>query len=131
MRLKSTMRNTLWNLIGQFFMILTGLVLKRVLLQSIGIENIGLNYLFNDIVALLSIAELGLIGIIAYHLFEPLATGNQTRVAQLMDFFKKAYALIGLVITIAGFALIPFLGYLVGETTLDFNCTKSLARWLA
>ncbi|MFZ7121847.1 MAG: lipopolysaccharide biosynthesis protein [Eubacteriaceae bacterium] len=121
MRLFNSLRNTFWNFIGQIILIFAGLFMKRVLLQTVGIENIGLNYLFNDIVILISIAELGLSGIIAYRLYDPLATGNEIKVKQIMDFFRKVYAFIGLIVIMLGFGLIPFLGYLVGETTLPYN----------
>ncbi|MGB8452030.1 MAG: hypothetical protein WCD89_06830 [Anaerocolumna sp.] len=121
MRLLNTLRNTVWNLIGQVILIFSGLFLKQVLIHTVGTENIGLNYLFNDIVSLLSVAELGLTGIIAYHLYEPLSKGNQIKVIQVMAFFKKAYAVIGLFVTLLGFGIMPFLSYLVGDTTLDYQ----------
>lgn len=120
-RLFNSMRNTFWNFIGQLVLVFVGLFLKRVLLQTLGTEKIGINYLFNDIVTLLSIAELGLTGIIAYHLYNPLAKENHNKVKQLMDFFKKSYAVLGLILTLVGFGIIPFLSILVGETTLPFD----------
>ncbi|HCX64416.1 MAG TPA: hypothetical protein DHN33_04305 [Eubacteriaceae bacterium] len=118
-RLYNSMRNTAANLIGQVLFVIAGLFLKRVMLQTLGTERIGLNYLFSDIIALLSIAELGLTGIIAYHLYKPLAVGNKDRVKQLMGFFKRSYALLGLLVIVAGIAIVPFLDHLVGETSLQ------------
>lgn len=121
MRLFNSMRNTSWNFVCQILLIFAGLFLKRVLLQTLGTEKIGLNYLFTDVVSLISIAELGLTSIIAYHLYEPLAKGNEYKVKQIMNFFQKTYKVLGSIVLLVGFSIIPFLGHLTKETSLSFT----------
>ena len=115
-RLKNTLRNMIWNFSGQFVLIIAGLLMKRVLINTVGIEKIGLNYVFNDIVSLLSIAELGLTGIIAYHLYEPLERGDQLQIIKIMRFFRKAYFAIGCFVILVGIGIVPFLGFFIKNT---------------
>lgn len=119
LRLFNSMRNSYWNFIGQILLIFSGLFLRRQLLLTLGLQKIGLNYLFNDIVALISIAELGITGIIAFHLYKPLSLGEVNKVKQLMDLFKKVYIILGFSVLIIGCCIIPFLPSLVGETKLS------------
>lgn len=119
MRLRNTLKNLVWNFMGQLALILAGLLVKRVLLQTIGTEKIGLNYLFTDVVGLLSIAELGLTSIIGYHLYEPLANKDEIRIIKIMGFYRRAYHGVGGAVILIGIAMMPFLNYIVGDTTID------------
>lgn len=121
MRLEKTLKNFIWSLLGQLVLILSGLVLKKILLDTIGTEKVGLNYVFNDLVGLLSIAELGITNIIAYHLYKPLLTGDERMIIQIMRFFRKIYFFIGTTVIVLGFCLIPFLGMILGDTALDYD----------
>jgi O-antigen/teichoic acid export membrane protein len=125
MRLANTLRNLVWNFIMQLILIITGLLLKKILLDTIGTEKVGLNYVFNDITCLLSIADLGLTGIIAYHLYEPLVRKDELQIIKIMRFFQKTYAVIGCIVIALGLAIMPFLGLVIGDTTID-NKNKSL-----
>lgn len=118
MRLTNTLRNMIWNLAAQFTLILTGILFKRVLLNTIGTEKVGLNYVLNDIVGLISIFELGLIGVIAYYLYEPLAKGNTLQIIKILSFFRKAYAVMGAIVIAVSLGVMPFLSYIIGNTSI-------------
>ena len=121
MRLGNTLRNLAWNFILQLTLIITGLLLKKILLDTIGTEKVGLNYVFNDIVCLLSIADMGLTGVVAYHLYEPLVRKDELQIIKIMQFFRKAYAVIGCSVMAVGIAILPFLGLIIGSTTIDYR----------
>jgi hypothetical protein len=64
---------------------------------------------------MLSLADLGIGTAIVYALYKPLAEKNETEIAKLMNFYKKAYTSIGVIIFILGIGLLPFLNGLIGE----------------
>lgn len=121
MRLENTLKNLIWNFIGQLTLILTGLLLKKVLLDTIGTEKVGLNYVFNDLVGFLTIAELGLTNIVAFHLYGPLERRDEIQIAKIMRFFRKFYVVIGTTVILLGFAILPFLKVILGDTQLDYT----------
>ncbi|MBQ3423389.1 MAG: hypothetical protein IJH34_17420, partial [Romboutsia sp.] len=64
---------------------------------------------------MLSLADLGIGTAIVYALYKPLAEKNEVEIARLMNFYKKAYTSIGVIIFILGIGLLPFLNGLIGE----------------
>lgn len=114
-RTKSTLINTLFAIISRFATMIFGFVQKTVFIRVLGISYAGVSGLFTDILTVLSLAELGIGSAIAYSLYKPIAENDYKRIAQLMNFFKKAYWLIAGVIMAIGIALLPFIDYLVTD----------------
>jgi O-antigen/teichoic acid export membrane protein len=79
----------------------------------LGKEYLGLQGLFMSILAMLSVAELGVAPSIAYSLYKPLAEKDYPKVKALMRLYKRAYFSIGTVIAIVGLAVLPFFDKLI------------------
>jgi len=84
-------------------------VVRIVFVRYLSIEYLGINGLFSNILAVLSLAELGVGPAIVYSLYKPLALGDKEAVKSIMNLFKKLYVSIGLVIGALGLCLYPFL----------------------
>ncbi len=69
--------------------------------------------MFASIISVLSLTELGLSSAIVYNLYKPVAENDIKVVNAILNFYKKAYRIIGLSILIIGIVLIPFLPILV------------------
>lgn len=113
MRAKATIKNSLWGFIQQAIICILSLVSRRVMLDSVGIDGVGLNGLLVNVVALLSLAEMGVGSVIIYHMYAPLAKGDQQEICRLMNFYKSVYRMIAGAITGIGLVMIPFLPYIV------------------
>lgn len=112
-RIENTRRNAQATSLS---MIITGVLsfLERmVFIRSLSAEYLGITGLFTNIISVLSFAELGLSGAIAYALYEPLEYKNHAQIIALMRFFRKAYRLIGIGIFLLGLCVIPFLPSLI------------------
>ena len=90
-------------------------VLRTVFIYNLGIQYNGVAGLFNDILFVFSLAELGINRAIAYALYKPLANNDDDAVARIMRFYKIVYRIIAAVIMVAGVLMIPFLKYLVKD----------------
>lgn len=90
-------------------------VLRTVFIWNLGIQYAGVSSLFNDILFVFSLAELGMNRAIAYALYKPLAHDDNDAVARIMKFYKNIYRIIAGVIMSAGVAMLPFLHYLVKD----------------
>lgn len=73
--------------------------------------------MFTNILSMLSLAELGIGSAIVYALYKPLAENDEDKVASLVDFYRKAYMVIGIFIGIVGLFLMPFIKSIVGTYT--------------
>lgn len=100
---------------GQIFNILIGIVTRIFFVRLLAEEYLGLNGLFSSILTALSFVELGIGPAIVYSLYKPLAERDQEQIQALMDLFRKAYTIIGIVVALLGALLTPFLSYLIQD----------------
>lgn len=116
---QSRVTNTLFNftssIVAQFISILVNFITRTFFIASFGKSYLGINGLFSNILQMLSLAEFGVGSAILFKLYEPIAREDHHRIAVLMNFYKRAYQLIGVVVTILGLSLIPFLPVLIGD----------------
>ena len=114
-RIENTSKNFTFSLIATIVTAITSFVSRTVFIKTIGVAYLGANSLFTNILAMLSLTELGLGSAIAYSLYAPLAKNDTETIKSLMCFYKKAYRIIALVILILGLMLVPFLNYLIKD----------------
>lgn len=98
---------------GYFLNVLIGYICRMVFARCLNDDYLGANSLFSSLLSMLSLAELGIGGAIGYALYKPLAEDNHEKIASLMQFFKKAYIAIGIVVGLAGLAMMPFLSSII------------------
>lgn len=84
-------------------------IVRMVFVRTLPIEYLGVNGLFTNVLAMLSLAELGIGPAIVYSLYKPLAYGDKETVKNIMRLFKKVYIAVGGIILVLGLALFPFL----------------------
>ena len=98
---------------------LLNFVVRTVFIKILGQQYLGVSGLFDQIFTILSIADLGLGMAICYSLYQPLAEKNYREVSKLINFYKRMYSCIGIIITLFGIALIPFLGFIMKGNEVD------------
>lgn len=114
-------KNIIGSFLSSFFSILIGLIAQKLFLHILGEEYLGLNGLFDNIISMLSIVELGIGTAIIYNLYKPIVDNNIEQIKSLMSFYKKAYNIITIVIFILGLCVIPFIKYIVTDIQADVN----------
>lgn len=114
-RLENTSKNFIYSFLATLLTAVTSFVSRTVFIHTIGVNYLGANSLFTNILSMLSLTELGLSSAIGFSLYAPLARHDTDTIKSLMRFYKIAYRIIALVITVLGVALIPFLNYLIKD----------------
>lgn len=112
-RAKKSARNIAYRLTYQIISMILKFVSRSVFIYVLGVEYLGINGLFTEVLQMLSLADLGMSTAMVYSFYEPLAKGDEEHIAQLTALYRKIYYLIAAVITVIGVGLIPFLKYLV------------------
>ena len=107
MRTKRAMYNMAASLVGQLSLVLVTLISRRIFLRTLGAEYLGANTLFENILAFLSMAELGIGSAINYSLYKPIAEDDREQIKSLMQLYRYAYWAIGVFILVAGLLLTP------------------------
>ena len=112
-RKKSSFKNMITAVSSNVLTIIVGLVAQAIFIKILGSEYLGLNGLFSNVISMLGIVELGMGSAIIYNMYKPIAEENHEKIKSLMQFYKKSYRIITLIISIIGIMIIPFIKYIV------------------
>ena len=118
---KKSLQNSLSAIIANLANILVSFFAQKIFLHILNTEYLGLNGLFSNIISMLAIFELGIGSAITFSLYKPLAKDDKPIIKALMNFYKKAYHIIAIIVTVVGTAITPFLPFLIKEVTIDIN----------
>lgn len=121
MRASNAIKNSVTSFISSITSMLIRFVSQAIFIRILGVEYLGLNGLFSNILTILSFFELGIGSAIVFNLYKPIADNNKEEIKSLMEFYKKSYNKISILILILGLLIIPFLKFLVGEITVEIN----------
>lgn len=99
--------------VRQLLTLLLSFANRTVFIYVMGARYLGINGLFSNILAMLSLAELGIGSAISYYLYKPIALNDKEHIKSLMLFYKKCYRLVGLTILGFGCLIMPFLDKMV------------------
>ncbi len=116
-RTEKSIKNIAFGMGSQFVLIFFNFVTKSIVARLLGGQIVSMNGLFQEIIACLSLAELGIGSAIVYNLYKPLAENDHEKVSQLMTFFKNAYRFIAVIILLAGGIFCFFVQYVVKDIT--------------
>lgn len=131
MRLKNILRNTTFNMIFQIVYIFFGFFSQRALNLYIGAELVGMNSVISNVIAMLSVTELGVSTAIVYHLYKSIAEDNKEEIAVLMNLYRKAYHLFALTVTVLGLIILPFIHLFMTNNSYSVGYIRILyLMWL-
>ena len=117
-RTSNVSRNVFWAFFCQILTTLLSLYSRKIFLQYLGEELLGVNSLFGEVLTIFSFADLGLSTAITFSLYKPIADGDTEKVRALLAFFKKIYRFVVLGLIVIAAAYFPFLGFLKTELPL-------------
>lgn len=112
-RTRNSITNLLANIFYQLLIIVLTFLSRRVFIENLGIDFLGIGGLFTNILQILSLAELGIGSAISFSMYKEIANKNQKKLQQLNTYYKTLYNRIALIVLIIGLAVLPFLKYLI------------------
>lgn len=113
----NSIRNSSIAIVNNIMNIVLGFVYRTIFVLVLAKEYLGLNGLFTNILSILSIAELGIGSAIIFRLYKPVSVDDKERIIQLMNFYRRVYLVIALVVSIIGFSIMPALKLLIADTS--------------
>lgn len=112
-RTKNAFLNISFGYIAQIGIMILTFVSRRIFLQFLSADYLGINGLYSNILTILSLPELGLDTAVVYSLYKPVAERDNKTIASLLAFFKKIYGVLSVCIFAIGLLLIPFLRFII------------------
>ncbi|QNG58485.1 hypothetical protein H4O14_11530 [Bacillus sp. PAMC26568] len=120
MRVKNSLINITAGIGSQIIITLLSFISRTVFITYLGVEYLGINGLFTNIIGMLSLAEAGIGSAIIYSLYKPVAENDKTKITILMNYYKKAYTVIAIIIFALGISIVPFLDYIVKDSDVQY-----------
>ena len=120
-RVRKSIKNAEVNLFFYFLTLFLAFFSRKIYLECLGAEFIGLNGTLSNILGYLNLAELGIGGSIGYLLYKPLQQKNKNEISEILSVFGYLYNWIGSIIFGAGFVISLFFPLIFGETVLGLG----------
>ncbi|MFV9551021.1 lipopolysaccharide biosynthesis protein [Algibacter sp. PT7-4] len=118
-RIQKTLLNAKVNV---FFYILSVFVVfftRKIFLDKLGVNFMGLTGTIGSILQFLNLAELGVSTAIGFALYKPLFDNNKEEINKIIALMGYLYKRVGLIILVASFVLSLFFGQIFNESTFS------------
>ncbi|WP_039657105.1 lipopolysaccharide biosynthesis protein [Clostridium tyrobutyricum] len=115
MRVENSVKNLGVSWVGYALKLILSFIARSIFIKVLNQEYLGINGLFTNILSLLSLAELGVGSAIIFSLYKPIHENDTKNIVSIMQFYKKVYTGIGIIIGVLGISLMPFLGIFIKD----------------
>lgn len=112
-RTENVVKNTFSGVLQRVVALLSNFVIQIIFVRLLGLQYVGIASLFTSLIALLSLAELGISNAIIYNLYKPIAKNDMKKISAYANYYAKAYNIIAVVILAIGLCLMPFIDFFI------------------
>src|SRR5574344_2527378 len=102
MRTENSIKNIIMNFLYNILNYGLRFISRIIFVKTLAEVYLGVNGLLSNVLGILSLTELGIGTAIGYSLYEPLAKKDNDKISSLMQFYKKAYRIISLIVLSLG-----------------------------
>lgn len=125
-RTKIVYINSSVTLISQIFQVILGFVIRKLFIDYLGVEYLGYNSVFANILQMLNLADMGIGVAITSYLYKPLAENNLDRISAIMKIYKNIYSILGLIVFGVGLIISINLNILIPDATCSIGYLRLL-----
>lgn len=108
MRTLNSAKNMFASLSITMVMIFLGFITRKIFVDSIGVEYLGLNGVLQNILGVMALLEGGFATSVVYNMYKPLAERDESKILALLQLYKRVYRYIALGLFIFAMAILPF-----------------------
>lgn len=120
-RVKKSLLNARVNLVFYFLTLVLSFFSRKLFLDCLGADFIGLTETLYNLLGFLNLAELGIGSAIGYVLYKPLFDHDRERINEIISVMGYLYRWIGLIIMGVGVVLACFLPWIFPDTKFGFE----------
>jgi O-antigen/teichoic acid export membrane protein len=114
-RIKKSLKNVQVALLFYFVNLILQFFYRKIFLDYLGSEVLGLNTTAMNLLQFLNLAELGVGAAVSYSLYKPLATNDHEQINEIISIQGYLYSKIGLIVLFAGVVLMLFFPLIFSE----------------
>ena len=102
-------------------MTLLGFVTRKIFVDEVGVEYLGLNGLLQNVLGIMTLLEGGFAGSVVYNLYKPVAEDDRPKILALLQLYRRIYIYIAIGVVIFGLLLYPFIDVIIKDADdLDY-----------
>lgn len=120
-RVKKSLLNARVNLIFYFLTLALSFFSRKIFLDTLGADFVGLTGTLQNLLGFLNLAELGIGSAIGYVLYKPLFDHDESKINEIISVFGYLYRWIGFIILGAGLVLACFLPLIFPDTKFEMG----------
>lgn len=120
-RTHKSLLNAEVNIIFYFLTLFLAFFSRKIFLDNLGTEFIGLTGTLGNILGYLNLAELGITASIGYFLFKPLQSNNRQEIQDILSVLGYLYNWIGSIILIGGIIISLFFPLIFAKSALSLG----------
>lgn len=120
-RVKKSLLNARVNLIFYFLTLALSFFSRKIFLDTLGADFVGLTGTLQNLLGFLNLAELGIGSAIGYVLYKPLFDHDETKINEIISVFGYIYRWIGMIILGAGLIMACFLPLIFPHTKFEMG----------
>ncbi len=120
-RLQKSILNARVNLFFYFIILALSFFSRKIFLDCLGADFVGLTSTIGNLLSFLNLAELGVGSAIGYVLYKPIYENNQNEINELISVFGYIYRKIGLIILAIGLVLACFIPLIFAKTSFHLS----------
>ena len=129
---RNTILGAVTGVINKLVVTVLPFIMRTIMIYFMGTQYLGLSSLFNSILNMLSLAELGFGTALVFSMYKPIAENDDETLCALLGLYRRIYRIIGTVILIVGLGITPFIGHFVsGDVPADINLYTLYLIYLA
>lgn len=114
-RTYKTIQNARVNLLFVILSFLIAFFSRKIFIDTLGVEFVGLTSTLQSVLGFLNLAELGIGTAISVTLFKPLKQDNRTEINEIMTLMSYLYRKIGIFVLISGLILAIFIPFIFSK----------------
>ena len=120
-RVHKSFLNAEVNLLFYFLTLFLAFFSRKIFLECLGTEFIGLTGTLGNILGYLNLAEFGITASVGYFLFKPLQTNNHQEIQAILSLLGYIYNKIGLIILTGGVIISLFFPFIFANANLNLG----------
>ncbi len=120
-RVKKTLLNARVNLIFYFITLALSFFSRKIFLDGLGADFIGLTGSLGSLLGFLNLAELGIGSAIGYVLYKPIFEQNHEKINEIISVFGYLYRWVGIAILVGGLILAGFFPMIYPDTGFEYG----------
>ncbi len=110
--------NSLWGVFASIITTILNFVVRVVLVKTLGAEINGIHSLFQSIISIMALMEMGLNTAMIIHLYAPIKECDNELIKGIIGFYRKLYRILSITFFVVGLT--------VSFTVLDYMVTSSI-----